>query len=107
MSKCIEIKNMQGELKTIFFNTLVLCTGAEYSGGVWRDDPWKGDERRKEIAAAKSVLVVGGGATGVEAAGYLAEFKCNKGVKIGLYHSSSTLVPQIEGAHAVVYPYLK
>ena len=83
---------MQGETKIIFFDTLVLCTGAEYSG-LWRDDPRYGDERRKEIAASKSVLVIGGGVTGVEAVGYLAEFKCPKGANIGLCTRGNILIP--------------
>ena len=52
----------------------MLCTGAEYTGGVWRDNIDDARAKREAVRNAKSVLVIGGGATGCEAAGYLAEF---------------------------------
>ena len=84
---------------------MVLCTGAEYSGGVFRNDP-NAHNKRLAISTAKSVLVLGGGATGVEAAGYLAEKQTPNGVKIGLLHNNDILLPRIKGAHAKIHPYL-
>jgi len=73
---------------------------------VWRDDPQNATARRLAIKNAQSVLVIGGGATGVEAAGYLAEFQVPKGVKVGICHSGDKLLPTIQGAHNHVHPYL-
>ena len=94
------------EGEVVPFDGIVICTGASYSGGVWRDDEGA-DAKREAISRARSVLVVGGGATGCEAAGYLAEHQCPKGVRIGLCHRSDKLIPAFAGAHERVFPYLK
>jgi NADH dehydrogenase FAD-containing subunit len=85
---------------------LVLCTGAHYNS------PWRDGEKeqktyqerddeckqvREQIKNAKSILIVGGGATGVESAGYIAEKYSDK--KIGICQRGDKLVASIPGAH--------
>ena len=88
----IEIENEEGITSEQKYDTLVICTGAEYSGGIWRGDDPEAVQKRDRINKAKSVLVVGGGMTGIEACGYLAEFQVPKGVMIGLCHRSGELL---------------
>lgn len=99
----IEVEKAGGDSELIPFDTLILCTGAEYCGGVWRDDPVLASAKRQQFKNAESILVVGGGVTGIEAAGYL----CEQGKKVGLVHRGDTLLKTIKGAHAKVLPHLK
>ncbi|KAI0381771.1 FAD/NAD(P)-binding domain-containing protein [Hypomontagnella monticulosa] len=72
----------------IQYHTLIVATGSSYAGGM----PWKGvgttpetraaiAQLRSQIQAAKSIVVAGAGATGVEFAGELGAAYAKKGVK--------------------------
>ena len=54
---------------------------------------------------AKSVLIVGGGSTGVESAGYIAEKYPDK--KIGICQRGERLLPVIKGAHEKIHQYME
>ncbi|KAI2641717.1 FAD/NAD(P)-binding domain-containing protein [Hypomontagnella submonticulosa] len=72
----------------IAYHTLVVATGSSYAGGM----PWKGvgtteatraaiAQLRTQIQNAKSIVVAGAGATGVEFAGELGAAYAKKGAK--------------------------
>lgn len=83
--------NQIPEKVEILYDALVICTGASYPSP-WRDGltECKSQEERQEecaaireeIRSAKSVLVCGGGSTGVESACYIAEKYPDKRVGI-------------------------
>lgn len=54
-------------------------------------------EVREKIKEAKSILIVGGGATGVESAGYIAEKYPEK--RVGICQRGPKLIPAIQGGH--------
>lgn len=60
---------------------------------------------REEIKAAKSVLIVGAGATGLETAGYMKEKFPDH--KIGICLRGNTLLPYLDGVHAKIDLHLK
>lgn len=87
----IEIELPNGEKQELAYDTLCIATGASYTS------PWRAGEDklatfaerqeeclkyRNDVEAASSILCIGGGATGVETAGYLKEMKKDK--KVGL-----------------------
>ena len=57
---------------------------------------------RADIANSKSILVIGGGPTGIESAGFMAEKYREK--TIGICQRGSKLLTGYEGAHEKVLP---
>jgi apoptosis-inducing factor 2 len=94
---------------------MVICTGAKYASP-WRDGDGEKimsfEERneecktfRQKVLDANGILIIGGGPTGIEAAGYIAEKFPNK--KVGIIEMAPKLVGPIKGAHEKVMPYLE
>ena len=98
---------MNDEKQNIKYDCLVICTGADYCSP-WRSQDVKThaerslemNEIREDISKAKSVLIVGGGSTGLETAGYIVQK--TKSTKVGICQRGNVLLPQIEGAHNTV-----
>lgn len=93
--------DLENSEETIKFDYLVLCTGSIYSLNDKPEDIYKIYNKKKradlfskyrnEIDKANSVLVVGGGATGLEAAGCLLMTYQDK-KKIGIVNGGSALL---------------
>ena len=96
------------------FDVLLLATGSTYNSP-WRahdehipttaerENEWK--KVREDINAASSVLVVGGGPAGVEAAGWIKEVHPEK--TVGIAMRGQTLLTRFNNAHAVAENILK
>ena len=59
---------------------------------------------RFKIQNSESILIVGGGATGVEAAAYIAEKYPLK--RVGIIQRGNILIPTIKGAHQKIIDYV-
>ncbi|EKD20317.1 uncharacterized protein L3040_007325 [Drepanopeziza brunnea f. sp. 'multigermtubi'] len=99
-SKTVSISN--GE--QIKYDTLVIATGSHYASPVWAlnnsDEALKSEIRAlvNALASAKSVLIAGGGAVGVETAGEIgAQFT---GIDITIFSGSSRLLPKLLPANS-------
>ena len=104
----VEIETLGGQKEMVPFDCLIIATGASYVS------PWRGknvvltneereaevSEVRKKIKAAKSILCVGAGPTGLETAGYLKEKY--PGTKIGICQRGPKLLPAFEGASDMI-----
>ncbi|KAJ2454638.1 hypothetical protein EV183_001386 [Coemansia sp. RSA 2336] len=90
----VELDNGQ----TLFYDYLVLATGGQAPGpinvvGRTKDEGMEEIQQlRRGLDDASSVLVIGGGAVGVEVAGYVAQKYPTK--KVTLVHSRSRLLPE-------------
>jgi NADH dehydrogenase FAD-containing subunit len=111
----IEVCHPDGEkTETVDYDVLCICTGASYVGA-WRGDSDKCDtlqqrndefaQVRDAIAAAKSVLCIGAGDTGLETAGWLKEQYPDKGVGISM--RGETILKGVKGAHKVAEKILR
>lgn len=90
----IESTDGKGVVEELSYDSLIICTGGEYSG-FWRDP--QAASKAEAVSKAKSVLVVGGGFTGVEAAAHLAENR--PGTKVGICTRSDRLLGPMAGGH--------
>ena len=118
----IELEGPTDEIKKhampfkLSYDVLVLATGSSYTAP-WRAkhdqlEVYTTEEReeewtkiREEVKAAKSILCVGGGATGCETAAYIKEAHPKKTVGIAL--RERTLLPKLNGAHPIAETILK
>ncbi|KFA47080.1 hypothetical protein S40293_04632 [Stachybotrys chartarum IBT 40293] len=100
--KVIEVSLNDGGSKSIAYNTLIVATGSSDPAGVpWKDIGTTEKTRAKihavqdEIKKAKTIVVVGGGATGVETAGELGFEYSRNGTKevILVYKDALPLAP--------------
>ncbi|KAJ9312525.1 hypothetical protein DTO271D3_7227 [Paecilomyces variotii] len=88
--------------QTIHYEYLVVATGASYKN----DMPWKPlkdypttvesvHELQKKVAAAKTIVIGGGGATGSEVAGEIAYEYHRKGKEVTIVTSNERLIPSL------------
>ena len=56
---------------------------------------------REAIARAGSVLIVGAGPTGLEAAGYIKDKYRDEGKRVGVCQRGRSLLPELDGAHDI------
>jgi len=113
-SNSVTLKGPEGADITLEYDALVIATGAT-CGQPWRDGPEEmktmeerdGDYKtaRDAIKQAKSVLVGGAGATGLESAGYIKEKYPDH--KVGVCLRGKTILPYIPGAHQTVVGHFK
>lgn len=90
-SQEIEVEVPGGQVEVINYDALVITTGATYV------NPWRGDDDkmqtlderkdevkgiREQLTAAKSVLCIGAGATGMESAAWIKQAYPDKEVAI-------------------------
>ena len=106
----IEVQAADESTSTLSFDALVICTGTT-KGTPWYSSEEEGivslNERDQmlrdmynNIKEAKNILLVGGGANGIEMAGYIKDSYPDKSVTV--CQRGSKLSPQMPGAHEIV-----
>lgn len=101
-SKSVTIELNSGESEVLSYSSLVLATGQSYTSPLWAVN----DSHERTIAAmsemhallpkAKTVLIGGGGALGVETAGEIASH--HKHIKVILLSGTDRLLPRLQPA---------
>ncbi|KAJ4299817.1 hypothetical protein N0V90_005063 [Kalmusia sp. IMI 367209] len=87
-SNTVEVTQNDGHQRSLEYHTVIVATGSDYSSEM----PWKLvgthqqthaalDKLRREVSRAKSIVVAGGGPTGVEFAGELGYEYAKAGLK--------------------------
>ncbi|KFX91011.1 hypothetical protein V490_06126 [Pseudogymnoascus sp. VKM F-3557] len=116
-SRTVSVTLAEGGSESFTFHSLVLATGASTTSplfGLNRDDVFlraRWAEFRESLATAKSIVIAGGGPSGVETAGELGEYLngragwfssklANPKVKITLVTSAVQLLPIIRASIA-------
>ena len=93
----VRVQHLDGSTVDIGYDALVIATGA--SNGFWRDDRVEGlddaesriVESSRRLGAARTVAVVGGGATGASVADNVAR---RPGTEVHLFFSGDELLPR-------------
>ncbi|KAK0626658.1 putative FAD binding protein [Immersiella caudata] len=98
ISNLVTVRKNDGFEETIKYDELVIATGSSYSDGVPFKDMNTTEETkaalntwRKRIDAAKSIVIAGGGATGVEVAAEFGEEYASRKLKEVTYIVASEL----------------